>query len=519
MRVILRLFLILIHLGFFLLGCSSSSLILPEKTLRLSLEASPKSLDPANSTDTYSGIILGLVYSNLLRFNDSGELILDAAKFYSVAPGGRVYTFLLRQDARFSNGKPLTARDVVFSFERLASKKLKSPRAWLLNEVVGFEDFHAGKTKSIAGLRIDGDFKLRIELKRPFAPFLSMLAMPQLAIISEEFVRGGTSLNEAVMGSGPYKLTRWSREQDILLEGNPYYRKDGNLQAIYFKVIKEPLTMMTEFRSKNLHIIEVPPHELGIVKKTRARLHGVNQYNLYFLGLNMESGVFASKELRHALNYAIDRKKILDTVLRSQGSIATGPVPKGLSGYLSETRFPYDLDRAKALVKKSGYDGRELRLLVRNEPRNLSICEAMKQYLEAAGVKVKLVARDWNSFASALVGMEYDIFYRNWIADFPDGDNFLYPLFHSASTGLKGNYPRYSNSAFDALIENSRKEVVHKKRVVLLKKAAFLAREDASRVLLWYKKKNFAVYPGVQNFYAYPMYNSNKYLEVNLLTE
>lgn len=493
--------------------------MLPEKTLRLSMEASPKSLDPASSTDTYSGIILGLVYSNLVRFSDSGELILDAAKFYSVAPGGRVYTFLLRQDARFSNGKPLTARDVVFSFERLASKGLKSPRAWLLNEVVGFEDFHAGKSKKLSGLKIESDFKLRIELKRPFAPFLSMLAMPQLAIVSEDFVKSGTNLNESAMGSGPYKLTHWSREQDILLEGNPHFRKDGNLQAIYFKVITEPLTMMTEFRSKNLHIVEVPPHELGLVKKTRARLHGVNQYNLYFLGLNMESGVFASQDLRHALNYAIDRKKILNTVLRSQGSIATGPVPKGLSGYLSETRFPYDPERAKALVEKSGYDGRTLRLLVRNEPRNLAICEAMKQYLNEAGIKVKLVARDWNSFASELVGMQYDIFYRNWIADFPDGDNFLYPLYHSASTGLKGNYPRYLSAAFDALIEKSRKEISHKRRVSLLKEAASLAREDASRVLLWYKKKNFAVYPGVQNFYAYPMYNSNKYLEVNLLTE
>ena len=114
--------------------------------------------------------------------------------------------------------------------------------------------------------------------------------------------------------------------------------------------------------------------------------------------------------------------------------------------------------------------------------------------------------------------MDYDLFYRNWIADFPDGDNFLFPLFHSSSTGLKGNYPGYENKSFDNLVEKSRRQIDTAGRDELLKQAAQLARNDASRVLLWYKTKVYAAYPVLQNFQPFPMYNSNKYLNVNLLT-
>lgn len=496
----------------------TSGLIVPNKTLRLSLESSPKTLDPAQSTDTYSGVILGLTYSNLLRFDEQGELVLDAAKYYNVSSDGMQYEFLLKDNQRFSNGEILTAEDVAFSLNRLASPHQKSPRSWLLNQVAGFEDFQMGKTKSLWGVKVLEANRIRITLKRAFAPFLSLFAMPQMAILSKSYVEAGGDVSENTMGAGPYHLKSWRREQDLLLLSNEQYRKSGNLNAIYYKIIKDPLSLVSEFRADGLHMIEVPPTEVASINETRARLFPVNQFNLYFIGLNMKSGRFDDRDFRHALQFGINREGIIKNLQQGLAEIATGPVPKGLKGHLTKDLFQFDPDRAKELLLNSKYDGKPLRLLLRNEARSMAVCQVIQENLKAIGVEVKLVPRDWNSFSSQIVEMNYDLFYRNWIADFPDGDNFLYPLYHSSSTGLKGNYPGYSSKIFDDLVERSRRETNNVQREELLKQAAQVARNDASRILLWYKTKVYAAYPTMQNFRPYPMYNSNKYLNVNLLT-
>ncbi len=507
----------LLIIGVFGDSCTSG-LILPEKTLRLSLEASPKTLDPIHSTDTYSGVILGLTYSNLLRFNQNGELVLDAAKHYRITENGRRYDFLLKDNQRFVNGDVMTAQDVAFSLNRLASPRLKSPRAWLLNQVAGFEDLQSGKVQNLEGIQVVDDNRIRITLKRAYAPFLSLFAMPQMSILSKSYVETGGELSETTMGAGPYYLKSWRREQDILLLSNSHYRKSGNLNAVYYKIIKDPLSLVSEFKAQGLHMIEVPPTEVRSVETTRARMYPVNQFNLYFVGMNMKSGRFVDRNFRQAINFAVDREGIVKNLQHGLADVATGPVPKGLKGYLDKNFFNYDLAKAKLLFSKSKYDGKPLRLLLRNEARSMAVCQVIQQNLKAIGVEVKLVPRDWNSFSSALVKMDYDLFYRNWIADFPDGDNFLFPLFHSSSTGLKGNYPGYTNKSFDDLVERSRRQTDIFQRSELLRQAAQLARNDASRILLWYKTKVYAAYPVVQNFRPFPMYNSNKYLNVNLLT-
>lgn len=493
--------------------------MLPSRTLKIALEASPKSLDPVQSTDSYSGQVIGLLYSNLLKFDHKGMIVMDAAKHYSIKEEGRRYTFLLRENLHFSNGDSLLAKDVVFSFERLASTKEDSPRAWLLSQVAGFEDFRAGRTKRLQGLRILSDHKLSIDLKRPFSPFPSLLAMPQLAIVNEDFVRGGGELAEESMGAGPFYLKEWRRGQDMLLVHNSQYIKDGNLEAVYLKILKDPLTLISEFKAQSLHVVEVPPEELDSLRSTRARLDSVNQYNLYFLGINMKKKELQSRRFRRGMARAIDRKTIISTVLKSQAELATGPVPRGLPGYLEDHSLEFDAKLASEEIKAAGFEGKELRLLLHSNPRSIRICEVLKQYLEKAGLKIRLITRDWNAFTSSIVEGNYDLFYRNWIADFPDGDNFLYPLYHSESTGLKGNYPGYGSRQFDECMESSRREVDAEKRSDTLQRCARVAREDASRILLWFKIKNFASYPAIQNFKPYPMYNSNKYLRVNLLTQ
>jgi peptide/nickel transport system substrate-binding protein/oligopeptide transport system substrate-binding protein len=505
---------IVIFLGF----SWRSSVLLPARTLVISFDSSPRTMDPAHATSTFDGILAGMMYLNLIRFDAESRIVLDAAKYYSVSEDGRTYQFYLRENLKFTDGRSLTAEDVSFSFHRLVSPETNSPRASLLDQLIGYEAFRSGRADSIAGIKIDGEYRISFELKRPYAPFLSILTLPNLAIVSKYRVEKGDNLSEVAMASGPYQLSEWHRESDILLTANPNYQKPGNLEAVQLRILKDPFTMVAEFRRGNVHIIEVPNQELEQFRKEKFILQDVEEYNLYFIGLNMKNELFADEKIRQSLMHSLDRAKILQAIQLNQGYLADSPVPKGLPGYIEDDGFfAFDEDKARQLLGESSYDGRELRLLAANNPRTIALCEVFKQYFEKIGLKIRLVFRDWNAFTEELVKGEFDLFYRNWVADYPDGDNFLYPLYHTESFGLGGNYTFYSNPELDDKIQESRREVDYVQRHALLQEGARMARDGGSRILLWYKTKTMAVNQKVQNFVPHPVYNSNRYIEVNLL--
>jgi peptide/nickel transport system substrate-binding protein/oligopeptide transport system substrate-binding protein len=490
----------------------------PEKTLKIAIESDPRTLDPAYVTDTYSGMAVGMIYSNLLRFDETGQIALDVAKYYSISENGRSYTFFLKENCRFADGTDLTADDVSFSLHRLAARSTDSPRSGLLEQVVGFDSFHSGKSDIISGIKVLSRFRIQIELKRPFSPFLSIFAMPNLAIVSRSYVMKGGEMEETGMGAGPYRLKRWERGQELCLVTNDYYSKKGNLEAIQLKIMKDAFSRLAELKGRRIHVMEVLPQYRAQIPDT-VNLKSIEQYNLYFLGMNMKSEMFKNPDFRKGLAMALDRASILDFFLKGQGTLATGPVPKGLSGYLDEELLKYDPELAKQFIEKSGYDGEQLKLVCSSDPANVALGEIFKQQFKKVGVHIRIVPRDWNAYTQQLIEGDFDLFYRNWVADYPDGDNFLYPLFHTDSAGAAGNYPNYSNPEFDSLMEDSRKEMDPLRRTSLLKQASRMAVNDYSRILLWYKVKTLAVDSRVQNFKPHAMYNSNRYLTVNLLTK
>ncbi|MBW7875977.1 MAG: ABC transporter substrate-binding protein [Candidatus Cloacimonetes bacterium] len=499
---------------FFLNGCWFNKPSLPERTLKTVLQADPRTLDPALSTSTHSGILLGLIYSNLVSFDTSGKLIYDAAKYYKVSKDGLTYTFALQDGLRFSDGRPVRAVDVVTSLNRLAHPATASPRAWLMEPVAGYQALRDGLTQTLSGVRVLDEKSLEIILSRRFAPFLSYLAMPQTAILPANEVANGEVIPP---GSGPYVLSRWVRDTEVLLTRNTQIKTSGNLQAIWFRIIKDPFTIVSEFKSGGLHLIEVPPQEVENLRADkRFRTLDIEEFNVYFLGLNMKSPLLQDIKMREALAHAIPREAILKNLLKGLGTLATGPVPTGLSGFLREGGAEFNLELAKQKLFESGYAGQELRLSVYNDPMNIALCEVIKQSLEEIGVKVRIIPRDWNGFTEQLVNLDYEIYYRNWVADFPDGDNFLFPLYHSTSLGLMGNYSHYNQPGFDSVLEASRQETDSVRREELLREAAVMARDDMSRILLWYKKKVFAVAEAVRDYKPHPMYNSNKFLNTSL---
>lgn len=503
----------------FLFFARHNSVLLPARTLVVAFDASPRTLDPALAASTFDGIVTSMMYVNLLRFDAEGRIVLDAAKYYSVSEDGRIYQFYLRENLRFADGEPLTATDVSFSMHRLIAEETNSPRANLLDQLIGYEAFRSGRTAQVAGIRVDDKYKISFELKRPYAPFLSVLTLPNLAIINQKIWEKYGNIEHDGMASGPYHLFEWRRDADILLKANAHYSKPGNLEAVQLRILKDPFSMVAEFKRGNVHIIEVPLSELESLRQ-KAILQEVDEYNLYFIGLNMKNQLFADEKIRLALAHALDREKILQAVQLGQGYAATGPIPRGMAGHLSDDGFfSFSEDIARQSLQESSYQEQELRLLASNNPRTIAICEVFKQYFESVGFKIRLVFRDWNAFTEELLKGEFELFYRNWVADYPDGDNFLYPLYHTDSHGAGGNYGCYSDPDLDELIQKSRRETDYVQRSVLLQESARIALHGGSRILLWFKTKTQAVNQRVQNFQPHPMYSSNRYVEVNLLAK
>lgn len=511
----LVLVLIVLALALYWLGSPPASEEVLQGRLRMALDTDPRTLDPAQSTSTHSGIVLGLMHACLMRFDLKGLPEYDAAKFFKLSEDGLTYTFTLNEDLRFSDGSPLKARDVVFSLNRLADPRQKSPRASLLDAVEGFEAFQKGKASSLSGVVELDERTVKIRLVRPFGPFLAALAMPQTSILKAEHLENGGDLMK-VPSSGPFRLVEWERDQHLLLTENPWHRRSGNVREVYLRILKDPLTVASHLRSGQIDLAEVKPQIADTLKAQGFRLAMVEEYNLYFLGLNMKGWPGQHEKLRRAIHLGVDRKTILEGFLKGQGRVATGPVPHGLRGYLRSDFPEFDPVAARKIVEENGYGSRPLKLALFNHPDNLAMGQIFVEQLKAVGLKVELVPRDWNGFTQALLDGEYDLFYRNWVADYPDGDNFLYPLYHSSSTGLMGNYPQFASLEFDSVIEESRRETDPLKREKLLREAARIARDGMSRLCLWSKRKILAVSSRLRSFEPRPMYNSNKFLDAQL---
>jgi peptide/nickel transport system substrate-binding protein len=307
-------------------------------TLILRLDADPSTLDPALGTDVASGMIDSLLFSTLVRFDENLKLTGDIADSWRLSEDKTTYTFSLKNNIRFSNNRALMAKDVKYSFERVLNPKTRSPRAWLFRNISGAEDYNRGKASEVEGIKIMNDYELSITLDKPFSPFLSFLTMPAASVVpEEEIIKWGLDFSENPVGSGPWKLSRWTRDYKVVLENNPYYyATKPALEKLVFKILKEPLTILTEFELKHLDVME--PSAADILQylddqKLKARLLSRSGLNVYYLGLNCRKQPLNNPKVRLAVAHAIDAVSILKTIRRGRGTLAHGPIPPGLEGH------------------------------------------------------------------------------------------------------------------------------------------------------------------------------------------
>ena len=433
---------------------------------RLRIPGDPPSLDPIHSVDLVSQAVVCKLFDPLVRLDaETGSVVGALAETWEIADSGRTFSFVLRKGVRFHNGRPVTAGDVRYSFERLLDPASAGKRPWILLPVRGASDFRAGRAETVEGIETQGDSLVTLRLESPFAPFLVQLTMVGASIVPREEVERPKRANfgEHPVGTGPFRFIEWQHDNRIRLERNPDYpllpMPTGGVERVDFVVVPNISVAFEKYRAGELDLLDqLPPGQVALARKRFAgQLHIWPGLSVRYLGFNFTRRPFKDNRLlRQAFNYAVNKQAICEVLGEGIDVVSVGAVPPALAGHGGESSgYPYDPDRARALLAQAGYpEGRgleEITLLYNNDPVDRRFCEFVQACLDEIGVKVRLKCLEWAAFLAAIRAGEAQMFRGSWVGDFPDAHNFLYTLFHSANWGDAGNYTRFSHSGVDSL--------------------------------------------------------------------
>ena len=502
-----------------------------QTALNLVLKASPNKLDPALVVDVAEGEICTQVFQGLVKFSPGGAVSPSLAKSWEVKSGGKRYVFHLDDRMKFSNGRRVEAADVRFSFERILGPASASPRKWVLGRLEGADAFAAGTTKSISGLTTPDDSTVVLELTSPFKPFLSMLALPAAMVVPGEALAGADDtgsgrksgefrlFRDLPVGSGPWRIETWERGDYLALSRNPFYpEKPAGVHTIRYRVIPEAFTRIAEFESGSLDILEVPQAELKRFLNDRRydnRIQSRSELRVFYIGLNNTKLPFKDVRVRRALNMSVDVDKLIETLANGQGTRAGGAIPPGLPGYVDRRRYPYDLETARSLLADAGYpDGFSMEIWQRESPEGTRMLEAVQGYLLRAGIEVKLVRREWSAFKEAVSNGRVDAFYLDWFADYPDAENFIYPLFHSQNVGGGGNRSFFADAGIDSLIEIASCTVDQTKCNDMYGRIDSLVYDRAPWIYMYFPETFYVLSDGLSGYVLPTLYLGNDFMSV-----
>ncbi len=497
-------------------GCSPAA---DDATVRLALQTEPTTLDPAYSVDFSSGRIASLIHSNLVAFDPDALVVPDLARRWEILDGGRRYVFHLALE-RFSNGRPVTAADVVYSMRRLLDPETVSPRWWLLKPLRGAAAFHGGGAWDAESVRALDDSTVVMRLEHPVAHFLGLLAMPAAGIVCrEEVERLGRGYGRAPCGSGPWTLSAWREGDEVLLAPNPgYLGPRTKLAGLSFRVIPEQMTQIAEFEVGSLDVLEVPRAELEHWRAAGTSLLSREELRVVYIGFNTARPPFDDPRVRRALNMAVDVEKIIAHVLFGAGKRSRGVVPPSLRGAPEPAeRYPYDPAGARALLAEAGYPrGFSMEIWQRENPEAGRILESVQAYLADVGVTAKLVTREWGAFKEAIDRGTPDAFFIDWLADYPDAENFLAPLFSSANIGGGGNRTGYRNARVDSILDAAAVCLDAGTRGDLYRTAEEIVYGEAPWLFLWFPEKYEVVSPRLTGYRIPLIFNGQRFLETDI---
>jgi peptide/nickel transport system substrate-binding protein len=459
-----------------LFACTSQTF--DPSVVTIALDQPPINLDPRIGQDASSERIDTLIFSALVKRNDHFDIEPDVATSWQT-PNPTTYIFHLRRDVTFHDGRPLTARDVAFTYRSILDGTVRTSKSgYPLN--------------LISSIEAPDDYTVAIKLKEVFTPLLSNLT---IGIVPEG---SGPDFNRQLIGSGPFVFDHYTQDQEVVLRRNDSYFGDkARVSMLRFKIVPEAIVQALELRkgSADLSLNVLTPDMVEVLKRN----HDLNVMqgegtNYQYLAFNLADPVFKDLRVRQAFAYAIDREKIIKYLWRSQARAATGLLPPNNWAYEPSVKtYAYDPERARKLLKEAGHDRLSFTYRTSQDDTGRLMAAILQAQLREIGVTMDIRSNEFATFFSDVVQGNFQMYSLRWVGGNNNPD-FFNSVFHSRMTPPNGaNRGHYSNPRVDELVELSRREPDLEKRKAAYQEIQRIVAEDLPYISLFYMD-NVAVY-------------------------
>ncbi|MEC9288827.1 MAG: peptide ABC transporter substrate-binding protein [Chloroflexota bacterium] len=482
------------------------------------LYVDPPTLDPHLTTDATSAQVIVEVFGGLVTIDKNLDVVPDLAESWDISDDGRVYTFRIRPDAVFHDGKPVTAEDVRWSLERVTDPLTEAPNVdQYLGDIVGVDAKLAGDVLEISGVRVINERTIEITIDAPKSFFLAKMTYPTAFVLDRENIEANPkNWFRKPNGTGPFNITEYKVGETLILGRHDAYHL-GPAKVAEVEMILSGGTSMLMYENDEIDISGVgladldrllePSHSLN-AELTRA----APSFSVQYIGLNVDEPPLDDVKVRQALNLAIDKREIATIVLGDQVVPAKGILPPGFPGF-SELVSGYEFDPIKAkqllLESKYGNDLDNLPPITITTPGSfganvsLDMEVVLAMWEKNLGITTEFQQTEFATFLKDLNKRRFQMFDIGWIADYPDPENFLDILFYSDSSN---NHTNYNNPEVDALLEKARVETDETLRFSIYNEVEQTILDDAPWIPLWYSGERYLlVKPNVHDYLLTPL--------------
>ncbi|MFH1873965.1 MAG: ABC transporter substrate-binding protein [Pseudomonadota bacterium] len=462
------------------LAChKSDTSIKDQQTLKVAIAMGPLNLDPRVASDAEGTKICKLLFDGLFARDASSSLIPNLALKYELE-GDTVYKFYLRPGVKFHSGSSFTAQDVLYTYQSIINGKLISPYRESFARIKKMEALDA--------------YTVLIELKEPYAPFLTLLTM---GIVSH--------LNPSQpIGTGVYKLKHFEPDTVVELEANPdYFGHKPKLQHLNFQVIKDDNVRVLKLVKGEVDLVQngIPALLIpSLVKKYNLKMLSDDGINMTYLGINLTDDILKHKKVRQALAYALNRDEIINHRFDGLAKKANSLLPPSNWAYDKNLgQYEYDPRKARKLLDEAGF-----KRTAKDKPRfalsqktstlkeRVDIAKMIAYQLSLVGINSNVQSYEWGTFYRDVKTGNFQLYTLAWVGiTEPD---FFYDVCHSSQFSPEGvNRDRYSNPEVDKLVAQARITLDQEKRKQLYIEVQQILFEDLPFIPLWYEK-NVVVY-------------------------
>ncbi len=479
----------------------------------------PKSVDPHITTGSPENNIIIALFEGLVRKDHTTlEPKPAVAKSWSISDDGTVYTFALREDAKWSNGKPLVANDFVQSWKRALMPTLTNEYAYMMFYLKNAEAYYNGTITDFdqVGVKALNDHTLEVTLNYPAQFFLQVLDHHSYYPVPVDTIAQFGDIDDPTnpwvlpgnfVGNGPFVLSTWDINQSLVVTKSPTYWDHDNvrLNAVHYLPIDDQQAEERAFRSGVIHLTNTPQMDIEKIavyrKDNPEALRVTSTYAAYYYEFNVNRPPLDDVRVRQAIAYAIDRQTLVKNVTKGGETVAYNFLPPDPSGFTPKDYFAEDVSKAQALLAEAGYpngDGFPTFTILYNTHDNhrkvaLAIQQMLKQNLN---INVQIENKEWKVYIAAKKNLEHDMARAGWVADYLDPSNF----FDILKSDSGNNDTGWKSAEYDALMRQITAEANIQKRYGLFEQASQLLAEEMPVVPLYYFSDINLVSPMVKNW-------------------